>query len=218
MGLPILPIKVKAQGGRRLVETYAFLDTGSNTSFCTEELLQQLGVEGNPTVLSLTTMQQQNGQVKCSVISLEALDLEENNFVELPTVFSTPKIPVTSSNIPHQLKEVKLPQLNANVGLLIGNDIPKALEPQEVKGSRNGGPFAVRTLLGWVVNGSLCRDGKTSHTANFIKADDKLSHQFERFCNREFNDAPSYGKPAMSQEDKRALAVFESSVRVAEGH
>ena len=88
-----------------------------------------------------------------------------------------------------------------------------------MRSSREGGPFAVKTRLGWVVNGPLYKDGKTSHKANFIKADDnKLSHQFERFCNLEFNDAPSYGKPAMSQEDKRALAVFESSVRVAEGH
>ena len=227
VGLSILPIKVRAEGGKRVVETYGFLDSGSNTSFCTEELMQQLGIEGNPTTLSLTTMQQHNGHVKSSVVSLEVLDLDEVNLVELPTVFSTPKMPVTSSDIPRQkdiekwqyLKDVKLSQLNANVGLLIGNDVPKALEPQEVKGSRNGGPFAIRTLLGWVVNGPLCRDGKTSHTANFIKADENdLSQQFERFCNQEFNDVSSYGKPSMSVEDKQALSVFEDSAQVKEGH
>ena len=37
-GLAILPVKVKAPGCDRTVETYAFLDSGSNASFWSEEL------------------------------------------------------------------------------------------------------------------------------------------------------------------------------------
>ena len=34
--LAIVPVRVKAKAGSAFVEIYAFLDSGSNTSFCTE--------------------------------------------------------------------------------------------------------------------------------------------------------------------------------------
>ena len=46
IGLAILPVKVKSPGIPAVVETYAFHDNGSNTSFCTEPLLNRLGLEG----------------------------------------------------------------------------------------------------------------------------------------------------------------------------
>ena len=45
VGFPVVPVKVKASGGERdPVLTYAFLDGGSNSTFCTVELLTQLGL------------------------------------------------------------------------------------------------------------------------------------------------------------------------------
>ena len=56
-GLAIIPVKVKAKGQHGTVDTYPFLDSGSNTSFCTEDLLEKLEVKGTKTKLSLTTLQ-----------------------------------------------------------------------------------------------------------------------------------------------------------------
>lgn len=39
--------------------------------------------------------------------------------------------------------------------MLIGTNVPKLLEPWEVINSQGNGPYAVRTVLGWVVNGLL---------------------------------------------------------------
>ena len=89
VGLPLVPVKVKCAQSLEVVSTYAFLDSGSNTTFCTTELLQCLGVQGRETALSLTTLHQEDHIIKTSVISLEVFDLEENDMVELPTVFST---------------------------------------------------------------------------------------------------------------------------------
>lgn len=61
------------------------------------------------------------------------------------------------------LKSVQVPCINAEIGLLIGTNVPKALEPQEVIHSVNEGPYAVRTALGWTVNGPL-RDGNCNQT------------------------------------------------------
>ena len=53
-GLAILPVCVKAKDGKDAIQTYAFLDSGSNTSFCTETLLQKLNIKGKKTNLSFS--------------------------------------------------------------------------------------------------------------------------------------------------------------------
>ena len=45
-GLAIVPVKVKTAGSFKTVETYAFLDSGSNTTFCTDALSKRLGIKG----------------------------------------------------------------------------------------------------------------------------------------------------------------------------
>ena len=54
--LPIVPVKVRAQGSPFCIETYALLDTGSNSTFCSNMLLDRLGVKGKHLKLRLTTM------------------------------------------------------------------------------------------------------------------------------------------------------------------
>lgn len=63
---------------------------------------------------------------------------------------------------------MKLPFIQEDAGLLIGANVPKALEPLEVINSVNNGPCVVRTVLGWTVNGPL-RSGSD------IVGTDKLS-------------------------------------------
>ena len=118
---------------------------------------------------------------------------------------------------PH-LKGVKIAEINADVGLLIGHDVPKALESKEVRESQNGGPYAAKTLLGWAINGPLGRNGSAKRTSNFIRADTALDQQFQRFCNTEFNDSLLDNERAMSLEDKRALNIMESTAILKEGH
>ena len=225
-GLPVVPVKVRAKGSDTTVHTYAFLDGGSNTSFCSEQLMKRLGVKGVNTTISLTTMERESSTRKCELVQLEVFDLEEENFIELPLVFSTPKLPVASESVPHQedvdrwphLKGVTVAEINADVGLLIGHDVPKALEPKEVRESQNGGPYAAKTLLGWAINGPLGRNGNAKRTSNFIRADTALDQQFQRFCNMEFNDSLLDNERAMSLEDKRALNIMESTAVLKEGH
>ena len=44
--LPIVPVKVRAQGSPFCIDTYALLDTGSNSTFCSNMLLDRLGTSG----------------------------------------------------------------------------------------------------------------------------------------------------------------------------
>jgi len=59
-GLAVVPVKVRSPDLNKAVTTYAFLDTGSTASFCSEELANQLGLSGRVTLLSLTTMEKED--------------------------------------------------------------------------------------------------------------------------------------------------------------
>ena len=77
---------------------------------------------------------------------------------------------------PH-LQHVYLPKTDTDVELLIGRNVPRALEPLEVIRSVEEGPYAIKTRLGWTVNGPLggeCCDGpyvyQSAVTSNRISA------------------------------------------------
>ena len=226
IGLAIVPVLVKAKGCARMVETYAFLDSGSNTSFCTESLLKKLQLEGRKTKLALTTMHGENDLTDCSLVSLQISDLKKEKVLDLPMVFSRPNLPIAADAISTQedvkrwpyLKGIDIQQINAEIGLLIGNDVPEALQPKEVRQSRNGGPFATKTVLGWVLNGPLGRKEPRIHTANFVESNQTLNEQFLEFCNLEFNDSMYSSKVTMSQNDHRALEIMEKTVKLVDGH
>ena len=137
-GLAIVPVRVRAAGRSELVETYAFLDSGSNTSFCTDELLKRLNEPGQKTRLSLTTMLGVSNPIECSVVRLEIFDLDNQNCVELPNVHSTQNLPIRPECIgkqedverwPH-LRGISIPHIDAEIGLLIGSDAPEILQPR----------------------------------------------------------------------------------------
>ena len=225
-GLAIVPVQVKTKGGSKTVETYAFLDSGSNTTFCTDDLLKRLGAQGKKTRLSLTTMQGENTPIECSLVSLKVADIEGTSDIELPLVYSRPTLPVPSDAISKQedvnrwpyLHGVKIAHIDSDIGLLIGCDVPQALQPYEVRKGQNGGPFATRTALGWVLNGPLGRDETKIPTSNYVRADQSLEQQFESYCNREFNDSKYDARPTMSQNDRKALEIMERTVTMENGH
>ena len=73
--------------------------------------------------------------------------------------FSIKSLPIFESEISSKVNlskwgyvdQIPVRDLDAKVGLLIGSDYPQVLQPHEVVRSQNNGPFAYRTLLGWVV-------------------------------------------------------------------
>ena len=89
------------------------------------------------------------------VKDLKIMDLHTQTVISLPDVYTQAHIPVAAKDImtnddlrkwPY-LHRVELPSTDAEVGLLIGNNVPKAAEPLEVINSENGGPFACRSVL-----------------------------------------------------------------------
>ena len=76
--LPIVPVKFSAQGSPFCIETYALLDTGSNSTFCSSRLFDRLGVKGKHLKVKLTTMGTAEGVDSVVASGLVVLDLDEN--------------------------------------------------------------------------------------------------------------------------------------------
>ncbi|CAH1277646.1 Hypp9739 [Branchiostoma lanceolatum] len=143
---PIIPVKVRSKTTNITVETYAFLDSGSDVVFCTESLKDQLKTSGRKTKLTLNTINDTKAVQSEVLDDLEVINLTGENVIPIATAYTQERIPASKDNIistedlkawPH-LKEVNVPKIDADIGLLIGNNVPKA-----------GGPYAIRTVLGW---------------------------------------------------------------------
>lgn len=112
------------------------------------------------------------------ITGLEISGLDKTNFIQLPDIFTQKEMPVTMENIPTKkdlarwpyLQKVDIPEIDGNIELLIGTNASKVIEPWEIVNSQGGGPYAVKTLVGWVVNGPL-RGGKSSTSRDCPSAD-----------------------------------------------
>ncbi|KAK0145621.1 hypothetical protein N1851_015479 [Merluccius polli] len=158
------PGKIKHKKGTKIIKT-AFLDQGSTATFCTEALAKKLYIRGKKTEFLLRTIAQEQKVSSYVLTDLEVCGLEEQDYIQLPNVYTQLDIPAKNANIPQMndlvkwsyLSRVHLPKLEAEVGLLIGANAYKAMEPWEIISSQNEGPYAVKTALGWVVNGPISR-------------------------------------------------------------
>ncbi|XP_019633202.1 PREDICTED: uncharacterized protein LOC109476638, partial [Branchiostoma belcheri] len=222
-GVPsIIPVAVRSKKSGKTVQTYALLDNGSDVVICTEALKRQLKSKGRETKLSLSTI---NGtkEVKSEVLGdLEVLDMERNNCIPIPTAYVQEKIPVSKERIistedleawPY-LREVEMPKINADIGLLIGNNVQSAMEPWRIINSQEGGPYAIKTLLGWSVNGPLmgASDGKMA-SVNRISLEQQLTQYFNNDFNEKIED-----KKEMSVEDQRFMNIMSEGTKKEEGH
>ena len=93
------------------------------------------------------------------------------------------------------------------------------MEPKAIKSSVNGGPYAVKTPLGWVLNGPFSHQDYYVHhrKTNFIQSEDALSAQFKAFCNMEFSDT-LVGVDELSQYDQKAVQIMQESAILKNGH
>ncbi|KAL9961445.1 hypothetical protein ACROYT_G030386 [Oculina patagonica] len=134
-----------------------------------------------------------------------------------------PALPVAKDEIPRQedverwLGYVHLSELNSKVDLLIGANVPEALQPREAIPACDGGPYATRVDLGWVIN---CPTGRKQNyvpsSSFFIKC--KETHPMCAAC-ADFADASPSNGLSTSRDDLTFMNIMEdSSVKCEDGH
>ena len=176
----------------------------------------------------------------------------EGEWIDLPKTYRKPELPVDNADItqPSQLKQWKYlghitNQLNLEdnlpVGLLIGANCVKALEPLEILQSRNEGPYDFKTRLGWCIVGSVNQNNKNTVSCNRIAVrqadtrqvgthffqvenevrDNEISDMLKKIYNHDFTEFHHMANKEMvgtSQEDKKFLQILEEGVMVVDGH
>lgn len=230
----IVAVQVKGVKGNKAIHTYAFLDPGSSGTFCTASLAQRLGATGKNCNVLLRTMGQTK-TIKTTVITgMEVSGLDTQDFIKLPSVLTQTTLPVSKVNVPCQedvakwpyLSSIKLHELDADVDLLIGTDAPDVLEPWELINSQCGGPYAVRTRVGWVINGPLrigdseggaIKTGCTVVTANRISVE-HLENMLIQQYNHDFNERTYNEQLEMSREDIKFMKIVKDTTVLKDGH
>ena len=225
VALPIVPVTVRQLGGSTEgVITYALLDSGSTQSFCSEALKEKLGVPGLHERMRLTTLENHDTPMDTFAVNLQVTDMNDDNILVMKHVLTRPKFHVSSNCFITQeelsrwshLSDIPLPDIDSReVHLLIGQDNPVALTPREVREGGPETPYAVRTMLGWTLNGPI-GNGQMKHVAShFTQADNDLQRFVERFW--KIDDIGSH-EPAMSISDRKVVSMWEQSQRLDEGH
>lgn len=230
VALPILPVRVYSCEDDVTVDTFAMLDPGSTTSFCTEDLCTKLCATGKRCKLSLSTLEQANSALECLDISLRVQGRNSDEVITLPHVYTKKTINVSCNNVsqedisrfPHLYDLDILDSTSfGRVELLIGQDAPRALVPLDVRRGKDG-PFAVKTTLGWTLNGPLVNPAETDDevmqaSSSYVANDDNLEAQLKMFWSLE--SIQGHGdERAMSINDRKALEIWDKSVSLQDGH
>ncbi|XP_053270268.1 uncharacterized protein LOC128427193 [Pleuronectes platessa] len=181
--------------------------------------MNKLNLQGRKSNILLRTMGQRK-VVETSIVSgLEVTGLHGTDFCDLPCVYTQKTMPVHKGNIPHQndinqwhhLKNIHLPELDCEIELLIGSDVPKALEPLQVIRSVGDGPYAVKTMLGWTVNGPLVRKEDER------KPDEAVERLAEQKRRQDEEERKRIEEEKVKREEERRLRKQEEALeRLAE--
>lgn len=209
VALPAVPVYVKFKESDQPVLTYAVLDSCSTACFITESLMQKLNIKGKQMDIFMSTMSNVEERTPTWLINnLKIMDIDLNEEINVPVLYSTKSLPVSTKDLatqcdiqrwPH-LKDIPLVETNVDVGILLGVNNTQALKPIEVVEGNAHEPFAVRYKLGWAVCGRLnSSSDDCSIKANLTKVD--LSAKIETFFNQEFVDSNSTDL-GPSMEDK----------------
>ena len=164
----IVPVKIRHwENIENEVLTYAMLDSCSQGSFIQEDLIKELQLSGRKTTLNLKTL---NGERTESTVLIEGMDVKgvsgNNSCIKLQKMYARIELPVDKEEIATHDKIKQWDYLKVitsditqtdgiKVGLLIGANCMKALEPLKVISSVDGGPYAYQTRLGWCIVGPI---------------------------------------------------------------
>ena len=236
----IIPVKVKSESSKGEVLTYAFLDNGSSACFMSNNLKEELQVDGKNTVLQLRTMHGTNTISTEAVTDLAVTSLDGSSSISIPRAFTKDSIPIGHSQIPCKEVIERVPHLrhispllptyfsDVEIGLLIGSNCPKAMQPLRVIPTAGDGPFALETPLGWTVYGPLKvkRNESGCVSANLINLCEvesfkELMTPFSvmKIFERQFEEQENrIGEKGWSIEDRKFMGIAEKGCVFEDGH
>ena len=120
----------------------------------------------------------------------------KGKLIQLPRVYALKTFPKLTQNLNppprdiarwRHLQDLKLTEHNEdNIGLLIGQDVPAALRPLEIRRGGDDKPYATRPVFGLCLNGPLSSSAEGTASVDFVRVgcdspDALLQAQVEQF-------------------------------------
>ena len=161
----VVSVKITGNCGTKEIITHAFLDSGSDATFCLESLVQELELKDmKPTSFMMTTVNCEEERTGHEV-QLNMESLEGDVKFRLEHVLTTNSLPVTPKHMatnedirrwPH-FHDICLPETgDKKVTILIGSDRPDIIDKQlDKREGECGQPCTVKTPLGWTMYGPI---------------------------------------------------------------
>ena len=163
------------------MQTHALLDSCSQGTFILETLINNLGVKGQRTSITIKTL---NGEVTNKTMVVKGLRVisgngDSHDWFGLQDTYTKKYLPVDKENVarPSKLKQWKhlesivgkiSQKEDISVGLWIGANCANALETIDIIPSKNDGTYAFKTKLGWCIVGPINRTSRKEICCNRI--------------------------------------------------
>ena len=171
ISMSIVPVQLVHENSNKVINTHALLDNCNQGTFVMKSS-DTMGKDGTPTSITIKTL---NGDVTNTSVAVEGLKVcaaaasGKNRWVKIPKAFSWDELQVDAKDIATPEKIAKWEYLDeilheisqssdVEIGLLIGANCSKALEPNKIIPSRNGRLYAFRSILGWCVVGPVHKE------------------------------------------------------------
>lgn len=173
----------------------ALLDSGSDTTFITDDTLNKLPghvVKSNVN-LKMATLTETEGK-KTQRKEIGGLRIRGFNYakiVKLPLVCSQSRVPTNPRHIPTSLSVQEWPHLrrladelmpasgqDLEVGILIGGNVPQAFMPRDQIIASDHEPWAKLTDLGWCIMGNT----STDDLPELVTVSRAVSLPLEKYC------------------------------------
>ena len=160
--LQVVPVRVYGTDGC-YSDTHALLDAGAQTSLCTDQLRQRLGIVGERQELQLNNVE---GAGEKKIVHRFALQvsplpqIDDGTEIAVQEVSSVPKLNVQPQSIDWSRRhewlhpsDLVIPDTsNKSIELLLGANVTEATVQQEARVGRPGQPVSVRTAFGWCLS------------------------------------------------------------------
>ena len=194
-------MKARAKGQTAYRYTYALLDSGSDKTFCSESLIEKLGVKGKPASLSLTTVNSSES-ADVELVALEVVAVKSGagrpSVIQLPKVYALLNLPILENCIASDsdfrkwshLKDLRLPQVDESGVTILNLNLNLESEPSVEEPA----------------------------FSNYVLTDERLNAQVEQFWNLERGEALANSLPQFSVDDKKAVYMWEQSIELVNGH
>ncbi|XP_062533692.1 uncharacterized protein LOC134202689, partial [Armigeres subalbatus] len=217
-------IPVTLHGANSSINTFAFLDEGSDLTLVERDLVTMLGVKETPLPLCLRWTGNTSREEKESqniTIEINGISLDKRRQLLNARTVQSLGLPKQSFDMEEAVKVHKhlkgIPiasYQNAVPKILIGVDNLRLAVPLKVREGEGIAPVAVKTRLGWCVYGPRGNNNHGSYSFHVCGClcDETLHEAVKSFFTVEGTGTTMTEIP-MSTEDERALTIMEATTK-----